>query len=296
MWQKYPPTNSMSWADALAYCENLGLAEYTDWRMPNAKELQSILNYSLNNPAIDAAFFPNFLPTQPYNDQWYWTSTIHDRVFDHARVINIYRGGVDALRYEGPTFVWAVRTGQGGVPTTTTIIQPSSTTTSSVTSSSSSITSSTTTSSSSGGGGGGGGTPVTTSIAVVTTIAPQTTTTTVQANTTTTTAAITTTTTTALTECQIKSIQPTGIQIGFGLLPRIRRFTLTMNTDLEALGITCADLNIQNAPRGAYIISCAVVGETIEATILFWGIQPGTYNINLGQGQCGSIPFVVTRF
>jgi len=67
-----------------------------------------------------------------------------------------------------------------------------------------------------------------------------------------------------------------------------------MNTDLEALGITCADLNIQNAPRGIRIISCAVVGDTIEATILFWGVQPGTYNINLG--PCGSIPFVVARF
>jgi len=69
-----------------------------------------------------------------------------------------------------------------------------------------------------------------------------------------------------------------------------------MNTDLESLGITCADLNIQNAPRGIRIISCAVAGDAIEATILFWGIQPGTYNINLGQGQCGSIPFVVSRF
>ena len=120
-----------------------------------------------------------------------------------------------------------------------------------------------------------------------------TTTTTVPATTTTTTI-VNTTTTTASTGCPIKSIQPTGIKIGFGLLPRIRRVTLTMNTDLESLGITCADLNIQNAPKGVRILSCAVAGDTIEATILFWGVQPGTYNINLG--QCGSIPFVVARF
>ena len=43
-----------------------------------------------------------------------------------------------------------------------------------------------------------------------------------------------------------------------------------MNTDLEALGITCADLNIENAPKGVRILSCAVTGDTIEATILFW--------------------------
>jgi hypothetical protein len=103
-----------------------------------------------------------------------------------------------------------------------------------------------------------------------------------------------TTTTTIPTECQIKSIQPTGIRIGLGLIPRIRRVTLTVDVDLESLGITCADLNIQNAPQGVSFISCAVVGDSIEATILFWRVQPGTYNLDLA--PCGSIPFVITRF
>jgi len=94
--------------------------------------------------------------------------------------------------------------------------------------------------------------------------------------------------------CEIESINPTVVRIGFGLIPRIRRVTLTMNTDLESLGITCADLNVQNAPRGVRMITCAVAGDTIDATILFWGIQPGTYNLNIG--PCGSIPFVVSRF
>jgi hypothetical protein len=148
MWQKSPQQNAMSWADALAYCENLGLAEYTDWRMPNAKEQQSILNYSLNNPAIDTAFFPNFPPNQTYNNQWYWTSTSQHTFPSYARVVNIYYGGMDALDHEGPISVWAVRGRQGGSPTTTTTLQPSSTTTSEVssTTTTSSVTSSTTTS------------------------------------------------------------------------------------------------------------------------------------------------------
>jgi hypothetical protein len=146
-------------------------------------------------------------------------------------------------------------------------------------------------------GGGGGNTTTTTAVTTTTvpattTSVPANTTTTKPANTTTTTVANTTTTTPS--GCQIKSIQPSGVKIGFGLLPRIRRVTVTMNVDLESLGITCADLNIQNAPRGIRIISCAVAGDAIEATILFWGIQPGTYNLNVG--QCGSIPFIVSRF
>jgi len=175
------------------------------------------------------------------------------------------------------------------------VFTPSSTTTTTQPTTTTSVSTTTTSSGGHGGGGGGGGTTSTT-----TTTAPAVTTTTVLATTTTvpatttTTTILNTTTTTASPECTIKGIQPTGIKIGFGLLPRIRRVTLTMNTDLEALGITCADLNIQNAPRGIRIISCAVVGDTIEATILFWGVQPGTYNINLG--PCGSIPFVVARF
>jgi hypothetical protein len=33
-----------------------GFAGCTDWRIPNAKELQSIVNYEVSNPAVDPAF------------------------------------------------------------------------------------------------------------------------------------------------------------------------------------------------------------------------------------------------
>ena len=95
-------------------------------------------------------------------------------------------------------------------------------------------------------------------------------------------------------ECQIKSISPSSVRIGLGIIPRIKRVTVTLNKDVESLGITCADLNIQNAPQGISIISCEVVGDAIEATILFWGVKPGTYNLNLD--PCGTIPFIVKRF
>jgi hypothetical protein len=95
-------------------------------------------------------------------------------------------------------------------------------------------------------------------------------------------------------ECQIKSISPSSVRIGLGIIPRIKRVTVTLNKDLESLGITCADLNIQNAPQGISIISCEVAGDAIEATILFWGVKPGTYNLNLD--PCGTIPFIVKRF
>jgi hypothetical protein len=58
------------WADALAYCENLTWAGQTDWRLPNWKELRSIVNTQKASPAIDASLFPATPFAAPY-----WTST-----------------------------------------------------------------------------------------------------------------------------------------------------------------------------------------------------------------------------
>jgi len=45
MWQKADDGGTYDWEEALAYGENLELADFDDWRLPNAKELQSIADY-----------------------------------------------------------------------------------------------------------------------------------------------------------------------------------------------------------------------------------------------------------
>jgi hypothetical protein len=62
----------MTWEDALAYCEALPLTQaagHNDWRLPSINELQSMLDYSKNNPAIDTNAFPDEI------GRWRWTST-----------------------------------------------------------------------------------------------------------------------------------------------------------------------------------------------------------------------------
>jgi hypothetical protein len=51
-WQRTPPDSDgngvsdiLTWCAALAYCENLSLAGHDDWRLPNVREVQSIVDY-----------------------------------------------------------------------------------------------------------------------------------------------------------------------------------------------------------------------------------------------------------
>jgi len=61
MWVQSDSVVGMDWQEALAYCQNLTSAGYDDWRLPDAKELQSIVDYirspgTTNSAAIDPLF------------------------------------------------------------------------------------------------------------------------------------------------------------------------------------------------------------------------------------------------
>lgn len=85
MWQKADDGVSRDWEEALAYAESLNLAGYDDWRLPNAKELQSIVDYTrspqtTNSAAIDALFFTTEITDpdgNPGHYPFYWTGTTH---------------------------------------------------------------------------------------------------------------------------------------------------------------------------------------------------------------------------
>ena len=69
MWENDSSVNTqtMTWEEALAYCENLTLGGYSDWRLPNIQELRSIVDYTRHDPAIDPLFLSQ--------SDWYWSST-----------------------------------------------------------------------------------------------------------------------------------------------------------------------------------------------------------------------------
>jgi len=59
MWQQATALGNYTWEGALDYCEDLTLAGRSDWRLPTAKELLSLVDYSRYNPAINITFFPD---------------------------------------------------------------------------------------------------------------------------------------------------------------------------------------------------------------------------------------------
>ncbi|OGR11986.1 MAG: hypothetical protein A2341_06500 [Deltaproteobacteria bacterium RIFOXYB12_FULL_58_9] len=60
-----------TWADALAYCWDLTWNGLDDWYLPDEYELQSLVDYSVHNPAINTTAFPG----NPLYS--FWTSSSH---------------------------------------------------------------------------------------------------------------------------------------------------------------------------------------------------------------------------
>jgi|GEM_PF-436104 plastocyanin len=87
MWAQADNGAGVNWEDALAWAQEKNAADHlghSDWRLPNAKELQSIVDYTrspdtTDSPAID----PAFACTQMTNEMgqadfgFYWSSTTH---------------------------------------------------------------------------------------------------------------------------------------------------------------------------------------------------------------------------
>ncbi len=84
MWEKSDSIKGLDWESALSYCEDLNLGGYRDWRLPNAKELQYIVDYSrspdtTDSPAIDPIFDSTSFTNLMGENDWgyYWTGTTH---------------------------------------------------------------------------------------------------------------------------------------------------------------------------------------------------------------------------
>lgn len=101
-WQRASAPGEYTWAEALQYCEDLALGGETDWRLPNVRELHSIVDYGRDHPAIDPVFESGMA--------WYWSSTTLSVTPTDAWAVNFgYGGAVNELGKTGTHPVRAVR-------------------------------------------------------------------------------------------------------------------------------------------------------------------------------------------
>ena len=70
--------SELNWQEALEDAESYALDRYTDWRLPNIKELDSLAALDRYNPAINSTVFPN-TPSS-----WYWSASPYAGVSNSA--------------------------------------------------------------------------------------------------------------------------------------------------------------------------------------------------------------------
>jgi uncharacterized protein DUF1566 len=73
-----------TWYQALEYCETLDYADFEDWRLPNLRELQSLINHGRYSPATD---FPSTLNLS------LWSSTTYANDIYKAWGVSFSAGG-----------------------------------------------------------------------------------------------------------------------------------------------------------------------------------------------------------
>jgi len=93
-WMKYDSGNevfkslrvngAVNWKNAISFCENVNYANNSKWRLPNAKELQSIVDYTkspdeTNSAAINDLFESTSIKNGNHQVDFpfYWSSTTH---------------------------------------------------------------------------------------------------------------------------------------------------------------------------------------------------------------------------
>jgi Protein of unknown function (DUF1566)/Ser-Thr-rich glycosyl-phosphatidyl-inositol-anchored membrane family len=106
MWQQADNGAGRTWRIALSTCEALELTGQTDWRLPDIRELQSIVDDRNYFPAIASVFNTRMEP--------YWSATTDTQTPGNAWYVQFIRGFADNSSKSDAYRVRCVRGGPAG--------------------------------------------------------------------------------------------------------------------------------------------------------------------------------------
>ncbi|MEO6423080.1 MAG: DUF1566 domain-containing protein [Candidatus Nitrotoga sp.] len=95
-----------TWEQSLALANDAALASGKSWRLPDVKELSSIVDASFGNPAIDTNAFPG-TPATPF-----WSASPVENNSSKAWYVMFYGGFMNTYVCGGKLQVRLVRSGQ----------------------------------------------------------------------------------------------------------------------------------------------------------------------------------------
>ena len=97
---------AMNWADALTHAQGHSFAGYSDWRLPNSKELESLVEHCRENPAINKQIFLNALPSRV------WSGSPYAGNSNNAWNVNFNNGNANNNNRSNNNHVRLVRAGE----------------------------------------------------------------------------------------------------------------------------------------------------------------------------------------
>jgi hypothetical protein len=105
LWEDTPHTTTkITHPKAQAYCRDLKLGGYDDWRLPTVKELLSIVDYTRYKPALPTAF------AYVEEEGFYWSSTVYADDSDEYWGVNFKDGASSEAAEYYDRYVRCVRT------------------------------------------------------------------------------------------------------------------------------------------------------------------------------------------